>query len=353
MTIQVYKFDPLDDPRWNHFVNAHPCSSIFHTVPWLKALRRTYRYEPVVYTTSPPGEDLKDAVVLCRVESWITGRRLVSLPFSDHCQPLAVDADSVDAILAAVALECRQLSWKYVEVRPRHMLRPGIADFATVETYCHHDLDLTPPLETLFHNFHKDCVQRKIRRAVKEGLVCKEGRTTQLLNDFYRLMLVTRHRHQVPPQPRKWFANLMEFLGDSLSIQVAYNADVPLAAIMTLTHNRTLTYKFGCSDAKFHKLGAMQFLFWHAIQDGKQRGFRIFDFGRSELINEGLIAFKDRWGAERTSLPYYTFLNSKPYAAKIHFGRTSWSMRLAREVFGHMPGQVLAAMGNLFYRHIG
>jgi len=32
-------------------------------------------------------EELKMAAV-CSVESYITGRRFVSLPFSDHCEPL-------------------------------------------------------------------------------------------------------------------------------------------------------------------------------------------------------------------------------------------------------------------------
>ena len=37
---------------------------------------------------SPPDEPLENGFLFCRVESWLTGRRLVSLPFSDHCEPL-------------------------------------------------------------------------------------------------------------------------------------------------------------------------------------------------------------------------------------------------------------------------
>jgi hypothetical protein len=86
--MSVYRLNPLEDPRWDRLVARHPLASIFHTAGWLRALRLTYGYEPVALTTSPPGDELHDALVYCRVRSWITGRRIVSLPFTDHCDPL-------------------------------------------------------------------------------------------------------------------------------------------------------------------------------------------------------------------------------------------------------------------------
>src|SRR5439155_744233 len=50
----VYSLDPLEDPRWAEFVQRHPRASVFHTPGWLEALRRTYGYAPVLYTTSLP-----------------------------------------------------------------------------------------------------------------------------------------------------------------------------------------------------------------------------------------------------------------------------------------------------------
>ena len=50
----VYTFNPTEDPRWAEFVQRHPRGSVFHTPGWLDALRRTYGYEPVVYSTSAP-----------------------------------------------------------------------------------------------------------------------------------------------------------------------------------------------------------------------------------------------------------------------------------------------------------
>ncbi len=84
----VYELDPLRDHRWPSFLQRHPQASVFHSVGWLEALHRTYGYEPVAFTTSPPTSDLKRALLFCRIRSWLTGHRIVSLPFSDHCAPL-------------------------------------------------------------------------------------------------------------------------------------------------------------------------------------------------------------------------------------------------------------------------
>src|SRR5215469_16265318 len=84
----VYIIDPLQDIRWEQFLQVHHDACLFHSTAWLGALQRTYGYTPLVYTTSRPREPLRDGMVFCRVDSWLTGRRLVGLPFSDYCAPL-------------------------------------------------------------------------------------------------------------------------------------------------------------------------------------------------------------------------------------------------------------------------
>src|ERR1700676_4757136 len=82
LKMSVYEIDPLSDHRWHELLQQHPRASVFHSCAWLDALKQTYEYEPVAYTTTAPGAPLKNGWVFCRIRSWLTGRRLVSLPFS-------------------------------------------------------------------------------------------------------------------------------------------------------------------------------------------------------------------------------------------------------------------------------
>ena len=211
--MSVYIFNPLEDFRWGAFVLRHPMASVFHTVGWVQALQRTYRYEPVVYTTSPPEEDLADGILLCRVCSRLTGRRMVSVPFADHCEPLT-SAGTESAELMAALRDATAHTWQYVELRPRTAGAWNRPEFERTASFRLHTLDVRPPLDELFRRFHRSTMQRKVRRAEREGLVYEEGCSTALLNDFYRLLLLTRRRHRVPPQPIEWFANLIACLPD-------------------------------------------------------------------------------------------------------------------------------------------
>ena len=195
--MQTREIDPIHDPSWLALVEKHPRASVFHTPGWLEALRRTYRYEPVALTTSPPGQELANGVVFCRVSSWLTGQRIVSVPFSDHCEPLVDDLSELGCILAALRDAWKGNGWKYIEIRPVESDFGISPDFSKSETFCLHRLDLHPSLEDLFRRFHKDCVQRKIRRADRENLAYEEGRSELLLEKFYRMLVATRRRQLI------------------------------------------------------------------------------------------------------------------------------------------------------------
>ena len=313
----------------------------------------TYGYEPVVYTNSPPEQELTDGIVLCRVESWITGRRLVSLPFSDYCEPLVTDHVSAETLLSAVREDARTQGWQYAELRPLAGVNGQAQHFQVVDQYYLHRLDLSPSLGELVQSFHKSSVQRKIKRADRESLVYREGRSELLLRDFCRLFLLTRRRHLVPPQPINWYRNLIKCFGENLKIRVAYKNENPVASILTIRDKKSLVYKYGCSDPTFHNLGAMQFLFWNAIQDAKGCGLQIFDFGRSEIANNGLVTFKGHWGTTRTKLIYLKFTGRHSSREWLDTNRASWTMQFARKICSHMPSWLLSTAGRIGYRHIG
>ena len=137
----TYRIDPLSDPRWAEFVERHPRASIFHTPGWLQALRRTYGYVPVAYTTTPPGLKLTNGLVLCRVQSLLTGRRLVSLPFSDHCEALVDSPDDLALLLSSLELDGTIEKWNYVEIRSRTVAGVPTPNSKPAEAFYLHTVD--------------------------------------------------------------------------------------------------------------------------------------------------------------------------------------------------------------------
>ena len=341
--MQVHTFNPLEDRRWSAFVEAHPHSSAFHTLPFLDALRRTYGYQPIVYTMSSPGEPLANGVVLCRVRSWLTGSRLVSVPFADHCEPLVSSVSDRTAIFGAIQQTVRDGRFKYAQIRAIH---PGPAlPGASIEprSFAFHTLDLTQPIDRLHRGFH-----RPVRRAEREGVCHESGRSRVLLEQFYSVLVTTRRRHKLPPQPISWFGNLVDCFGDRLTIHVASREGQVLAAILTLRHHNVLLYKYGASDERFYRFGAMTFLLWKATLDAKDRGLSLLDLGRTDADNAGLATFKERLGATRSTLTYvrWTETGHTISSGARHVPGAAW-------IFARLPDELLVAAGKLLYRHMG
>jgi len=346
--ITVHTLDPLSDPRWPEFVRRHPNASAFHTVGWLRALRVTYGYEPVAFTTSAPFEGLRNALLFCVVRSWLTGSRLVSLPFSDHCEPLVGNSEELSALHFFIEHFYKQQRLKYVEMRSASPLLETEGGFQMAQTFYLHRLDLRPNLDVLLRSFHVKSVQQMIRRAEREALTYEEGLSEPLLIKLYSLLCLTRQRHHLPPQPINWFRSLIECLGETVCIRIASKDGRSVAGILTMIHGKRIIYKYGGSEARLSKLGGTQLLLWRAIQDAKNAGVEEFDFGRSDCDNIGLIAFKEHWSAERFPLTYWRY----PEAAKSSL-TDGWKARYAKQLFARLPNGVVSLAGNFLYRHIG
>lgn len=343
--------DPIDNPLWAELLDRHPAASIFHTPGWLETLRQTYGYEPFVMTTSPAGA-IEAGLVACEVKGW-TSRRLVSLPFSDHCDPLMANAAELPEVVSFLVDHMRRRGMSAAEVRPTAAAAALVAGSNPAAllpgpTYCFHHVDLRDGEAEIFKRFHPSSTQRAIRRAEREGLTYECGSSDRLLETFYRLVRMTRRRHRLPPQPVAWFRNLVANLGGRVSIHVASKNAHAVASMLTLSFKSTTYYKYGASDAAHHRLGGMPFLFWRMMQGAVQRGATRLDLGRSDVEQAGLIAFKNHLGATPSTLTYYCHPAPAATAAS-----STWMTRAARTAFAYLPDTALDLAGSLIYKRLG
>lgn len=320
----------------------------FHSAGWRQSLRATYGYLIVDSVGKSHEEFEGGGVEFGSVESWLTGRRLVSLPFADHCEPLVDGREGVVALVDWIREEYKRGRWRYIELRPINSDRFAGTELTPSRSYWLHMLSLEPSIEALFRNLDKNCLQRRIRHAGREKLIYRRGTTPDMLDAFYRLLLKTRRRQSLLPQPRKWFENLLRFMGPEAEIRLAIKNTTPVGALFTLRHGDSVIYKYGCSDERFHPMGAMPFLFWHLIEESKGEGAAWIDFGRTDLNQVGLLTFKDHFGGRRQRLTYLRY----PPEAEATVEVPS-EMRFARRIFHLLPDGASTVLGGLAYRHFG
>jgi hypothetical protein len=151
----------------------------------------------------------------------------------------------------------------------------------------------------------------------------------------------------VPPPPINWYQNLLTSMGKDATISLIYVGNQAAAALLTLRFKDTLVLKYTGSNRDFRKQGVVPILYWKAMMEAKANGCVECDFGRTELSNQDLIAFKRRWGCKESVIKYWRY----PESAAA--GSESWRVRVAKSMFSYMPQSLLSASGSLLYKHIG
>jgi CelD/BcsL family acetyltransferase involved in cellulose biosynthesis len=211
-----------------------------------------------------------------------------------------------------------------------------------------HELELDSEVERVRKGFSRSQVIRNIGRAEREGVVVRRAAEPRDLDAFYRLHTRTRRRQGVPVQPRRFFDVLWSRLVEP-GIGFILLADVhdrkAVAGALFLTNGRTTIYKFGASDVESLRFRPNHLIFWTAIREACARGDRRFDFGRTDLTNGGLRAFKSGWGAKERPLTYSTLA---PGAASEAEGMATRALSLA---IRKGPRWVCRGTGEALYRY--
>src|SRR5882724_3550330 len=113
---EMKRINPAEDSSWNALLAAQPKRSFFHTAEWAKVLADTYGYAPVYFGAGEAGGGCS-WLPLMEVDSWLTGRRGISLPFTDDCEPLCQEASTFQKLFRDAVEFGKSRGWKYIECR--------------------------------------------------------------------------------------------------------------------------------------------------------------------------------------------------------------------------------------------
>ncbi|UCF30251.1 MAG: GNAT family N-acetyltransferase [bacterium] len=338
--------DPLRVENWDSLVSQHPGATIFHSARWARVLSESYGYRPRYFATITSG-GLETLVPCMEIASFLTGRRGVSLPFTDSCPPLLSGPETFPDLLPAITAFGRSAGWRTFEARDVDL---GPADGIPATAYLDHDLDLTPGPDGLKAGL-RSSTARNIKKAAKSGVQIREENTMAGMREFCRLNSMTRREHGLPPQPFRFFTRLFDHViaGGWGRVLLAVKDGRTAAGAVFLHFNGRSIYKYGASDRAFQTLRANNLVMWDAIRRYAEEGFASFSFGRTEPDNEGLRQFKGGWGASEREIRYVKYAMKEDGFVKDSLKTTGWHNR----VFSRMPIPALNAVGTVLYRHMG
>ena len=323
---------------WSEFRDGVPSVTIYHSDNWLELLRRAYGVTLWVATVQR-GSEVRAGCVLAQTKNPL-GRKLIALPFSDFCPPLATDNQAQTALLDWLAQNLRTCEIRGLAAQP---------PWQTVDRFEAWSFNLARPLAEIQAAVDSR-LRRKLRRSSEAGIEISHGSNIQDVKRYYALHAETRHRLGVPTQPMRMFTLLQEiFAADGgLEIWFASHHGIDVAGVVALRYRDQLYYKWGARQPSAPP-GANHQLVW-TLMCAHAGHFRFMDLGRTDIENPGLIQFKKEIGARPSPLPY-TFFPKAPRQVSAE-RMTGWRGALSG-VWRHLPGAVARNLGGLLYPYLG
>src|SRR5713101_8893905 len=174
--------NPIQQPDWDAQLVSHPDYTFFHGAAWVKVLCATYRHKPL-YFALRGARRVGGLLPVLEVDSRLTGRRGVSLPFTDECLPLGFATIRYEDVLNKIIEYGKTRNWNYLECRGGGNLLAGIPASLT---FFGHTLDLLASEKALFERFESS-VRRAIRKAENAEVQVEISVTVEALRTFYSL----------------------------------------------------------------------------------------------------------------------------------------------------------------------
>ena len=337
---------PLDYPDWDNLLLTNENYSFFQTALWARVLVDTYNYNPYYFVVIED-DKLKFLLPSMEVKSFLSHTRMVSLPFSDFCDPVTNESNNFDGFFRYLVDYAKTIHWNSIE------FRGGAKLFDTTQQYMQaigHSLTLTPDTVSIFKKFHLN-TRRNIKKARRENVQVEMFHDFNAIEKFYKLQCVTRKRLGIPPQPFTFYKNIFHNVIEQNAgfIMLASHEDKVFAGALFFHLGNKALFKYGASDMKFKQLRGNNLIMWEAIRWYANNGYTNFNFGRTDLDGQGLRRFKLGWGCDEEKLNYYKFKLSEDCFIESDHRKYVF----IHNVFKKLPTPVLRMIGAIVYKHLG
>ena len=302
--VTVRPYAARDAARWDAYVLAHPDASFFHRAGWARVIAGAFGHR-CHYLYAEAGGEIVGVLPLVEIKSLLFGHSLSSLAF---CVSGGIVADhdaafrALDAAAQALARELGVGALEYRNTRPVH------PDWPAKDLYVTFRRAIDPEIEA-----NMNAIPRKQRAMVRKGI--KAGLAGEIDADtgrFFRAYSSSVHRLGTPVFPRKYFRLLKETFGADCEVLTIVQGDTLVASVMSFYFRDEVLPYYGGGTAAARAVAGNDFMYWDLMRRACERGFKVFDFGRSKK-GSGSYDFKKNWGFEPTPL-FYEYLLVKDAA---------------------------------------
>jgi FemAB-related protein (PEP-CTERM system-associated) len=368
--IKIQFYQDVDQPRWDSYVLTHSYGTFFHLIGWKNVIETTFGHKSFyllaeedqealdlsanpmnsagpINSTNPTNSinPIVGILPLFSVKSFLFCKSLVSLPFAAYGGILANTPEIANQLLEKAKDVTRSQRLEFLELRNRN---GGTANLPSKGLYFTFRREIFKDLDS-----NMKAIPRKSRRMLrvgeKEGLTHEFGKE-EFLPDFYEIFAKSYHRLGSPVFSVKLFKNLFKEFKENITLLIVRNrGGKPISGVMSFFYKDEVLPYYAGSLSKYRDLAPNDFMYWQLMKHGCEKGYRLFDFGRSK-VDTGSYDFKRHWGFEPEPLSYQYYLNGIDEIPNISPANPKYQRKI--EMWQKMPFWLTKIIGPRIVRNI-
>jgi FemAB-related protein (PEP-CTERM system-associated) len=340
--VAVRSFQESDRLAWNAFVHAHPEGTFFHLAEWQDVLARAFGHRTHYLLAERNGE-ICGVLPLAQVRSLLFGNALVSTPFCVYGGIVAADEVARGALERSACELARQLDVDHLEMRDRQRRHPS---WPCKDLYVTFRKAIDPDSE-----INMLAIPRKQRAMVRKGI--KEKLRAEIDGDvgrLYKMYSESLRNLGTPVFSRRYLEILQEVFGSACDIVTILKSDRAVASVLNFYFRDEVLPYYGGGTQEARAVAGNDFMYWQVMERGREKGCRIFDYGRSKR-GTGSFDFKTYWGFEPEPLYYeYYLVNNKQMP---NLSPTNPKFSKAIELWRRMPLALTQLIGPPIAKYLG
>jgi len=152
-----------------------------------------------------------------------------------------------------------------------------------------------------------------------------------------------------PVLPKSFFRHILAKFPESTWIVTVVRGGKPVASGFLAGFKNRIEIPWASSLRTYNQLGTNMLLYWSCLSFACERGFTVFDFGRSTR-GGGTYRFKEQWGAK--PLPLYWHYWVRPGIPVPDITNKNPKYRLAIDLWKRLPLPVTRVLGPRIVKNI-
>lgn len=340
--VTVKSLQAADAAAWDRFVFACPHATFFHRVGWKEVIERAFGHR-THYLFAQSGNEIVGVLPLTEIKSRVFGHSLTSNAFCVYGGIAASSDQARKALDEAAQALARQLGVGHMEYRN---LQPFHEDWPKQDLYFTFRKEIDPDVEK-----NMLAIPRRQRAMVRKGI--KNGLVSEIdsnVDRFFAVFAENVKRHGTPAMPKRYFALLKEVFGNDCEVLSVLHGGAVISSVLTFYFREEVLPYYAGDSEEARNVAANDFKYWELMRKACERGYRIFDYGRSKR-DTGPFAFKTNWGFEPTPLHYEYFLVNATSIPENN--PTNPKYKLFIKMWRKLPLSVANALGPYIVKNLG